>query len=390
MLTSMYRALIPMASCLLLTSTAQALEVHALAYHDTEGAIALNAAEATLADEVRRLARTEATLDLWLVRAARNLATHPGAPRDALIAAGVSDAFAIPVRYSVMDSPSLSAPVEKLLASDIRSAGATHYGIGVVGTGAARRVGMIFVRRGAELSRFPMQVEAGDRFLLNGRLGKRLNKPLILVATPNGRVHELQPKYEHGVFWTMVPFADGVGRYYIEVQANGGHGVQVLNLMAVYAAEPGRPVAAPVVRLSPPVRSVESVGLAADRAVKLINRSRSQAGLPALHRSTLLDGEATRHSSDMARGRFFGHVSPNRGGLGTRLSDAGYPGLLATENIAIAPHPDWAHAELLRSPSHFRNIMDPQVTHVGVGVYERSGPQSVYTFTQIFARLGRR
>ena len=98
--------------------------------------------------------------------------------------------------------------------------------------------------------------------------------------------------------------------------------------------------------------------------------------------------QARAHSREMGQKGYFGHQSPQRGGLARRLRRGGILHLLASENIAISTSPEQAHVELIRSPSHLRNILDPLVTHVGVGVHQRNaGPQPVLTFTQIFAQL---
>lgn len=357
-------------------------------YHGPEPAIRLSALERAIVEPVSRLV-AGAELDAYLTEAARLLITlGDGSGRDALARAGLSDAFAIPLVYTVIETAAPLAAVEGLLRTDVARSGVTHFGVGVAGTAGAARVALLFVRRGATLSRFPKRLAVGDRYLLTGRLEVGLRKPKLLIATPRGRVHELEPRYEHGTFWRMIPFAEGPGRYTVEVQAESDHGVQVLNLMEIVAGAPDDPTEAPIVRLRPPQRPVTSALEAEARALELINRSRQQVGLRTLYRSDRLRKEAHQHSADMATHGFFGHVSPTRGDLGTRVRNAGLPrGTLATENVAIAPTPDVAHRELLRSPSHMRNILDPQVNQVGVGVVRRDGgPQPVFTFTQIFAR----
>ena len=364
----------------------------ALVYHGVPERVELTTQEAILADEVRSLLRDKKgarpVLDTVLSAAAEALLRPGVQPRDALRANGVSDAFAIPVSYTALEGAPVLAPGRSLVDTDGRRAGITHFGVSIQGTGGTRRVGMVFARRGAQLSRFPMAVEAGDKFLLNGMLEPDLKDPVVLIATPRGRVIELPVRFEHRVFWRMIPFLEGSGRYHIEVQANNAYGVQVLNLMDVYAFQPGTPREAPVIRLRPPARAVSDRGDAERRAVSLINRSRRQAGVHEIRASSALRSEARTHAADMAKGGFFGHISPHRGGLAKRLGRSGMADLTASENIAIAPSPELAHSELMRSPSHLRNITDPHVTHVGVGVYERrGGAQPVYTFTQIFAKL---
>ena len=92
----------------------------------------------------------------------------------------------------------------------------------------------------------------------------------------------------------------------------------------------------------------------------------------------------------MSKHQFFGHVSPSRGNLSKRLQFSGLRGIFAGENIAVAATPEAAHAELVRSPSHLRNIVDPNITHVGVGAQRRVvGDVAIYTFSQIFATFRR-
>ena len=361
-------------------------------YHDRQLAATPTPAETALAHAVASLVvgpdGDEPALDPSLVDAARRLAEESASAREALTDAGVSDAFAIPVRYTALDGGEVLAPIRTLLRTDVARNAPTHFGVGLAGPAGSQRIGLVFVRRRASLSRFPRHFTVGDRFLLNGTLDGDLKDPLVLVSTPGGRVRELRPRFEHHVFWTLVPFTEGHGRYTIEVQATDRYGTQVLNLLEVAASDVGEPAATPVVRLQPEPQPVASPSEAEERAMALVNRSRKQARLPALEPSAALREEARTHSRDMAERGFFGHNSPTRGGLGQRLRSIGLGDMLARENIAIAASPEIAHSELLRSPSHLRNILDPDVTHLGVGVHRKgSGAQPVYTFTEVFAKL---
>ncbi|MCK6552433.1 CAP domain-containing protein, partial [Myxococcota bacterium] len=50
-----------------------------------------------------------------------------------------------------------------------------------------------------------------------------------------------------------------------------------------------------------------------------------------------------------------------------RARRAGYDGRVA-ENVAIAPSVTRAHANLLATPSHRKNVLDPAAKSLGVGV----------------------
>lgn len=78
---------------------------------------------------------------------------------------------------------------------------------------------------------------------------------------------------------------------------------------------------------------------------------------------------AKGHSADMERNNYFDHISPFYGDLGQRLSRRGISFLKAGENIA------WnyvdaaeAHHGWMNSSGHRQNIIDPDFTHMGVGV----------------------
>ncbi len=357
--------------------------------------IRLTTAEQRIANRVGGLLATPdghgPAIDLWLVDAARRIALGQGAStRDALTLAGASDAYAVPVHYAVVDVADPVGPVTGLLETDVGRTGITHFGVGVVETKGGTRVGLVFVKRRATLSRFPKRLRVGEHFLLNGSLAADLHEPVVLLASPTSRVRETRPRTEGQVFWTQVPFNDGPGRYTIEVQARDRYGVQVLNLVDVDVVGAGGRDDAPVVRLRPESAPVRSVAEAEARAMELLNVTRRRAGLSALTRSAVLAAEARTHASEMARLGYFGHVSPRRGTLGDRLRKAGLGGVAARENVAIGPSAEAAHTELVRSPSHLRNMLEPSMTHVGVGIYRRApagDAAPVFTFTYVLAAL---
>ena len=97
---------------------------------------------------------------------------------------------------------------------------------------------------------------------------------------------------------------------------------------------------------------------------------------------------ARAHSEDMLERGYLGHLAPSGESPHARARRAGVDAARLLENVSVAPDLARAHAALLDSPGHRRNVLDPEVTHVGLGVAR--GLQSerpVLYLTQVFAKL---
>jgi uncharacterized protein YkwD len=105
------------------------------------------------------------------------------------------------------------------------------------------------------------------------------------------------------------------------------------------------------------------------QALDLVNRSRRRGGCGPLTVDRRLIQAANRHASDMARRGYFAHESPNGERAGERVEDQGYEWSRYGENIARGQDSvaqvinGWMH-----SPEHRENIMDCELTQVGLGL----------------------
>lgn len=87
---------------------------------------------------------------------------------------------------------------------------------------------------------------------------------------------------------------------------------------------------------------------------------------------------------------YFSHNSPVTGKVGDRLRRAGARWSACAENIYRStgyPLEDVAAETVdawVRSPGHYKNIVSPNYTHIGVGVVYHNEEVVV---TQVFARL---
>lgn len=116
--------------------------------------------------------------------------------------------------------------------------------------------------------------------------------------------------------------------------------------------------------------------------VELVNRERQQAGLQPLKVDSRLVHLARQKSQDMVDKGYFGHNSPTYGSPFEMMKNAGVLYRYAGENIAGAGTVTRAHAGLMNSTGHRANILNPNFTHVGIGVV--SGSPYGKIFTQMF------
>jgi uncharacterized protein YkwD len=130
-------------------------------------------------------------------------------------------------------------------------------------------------------------------------------------------------------------------------------------------------------------RPPQPTGLAAfeARVVVLTNEARAERGCPRLRVNADLRTAARRHSSDMARNRYFSHTSRDGRSPGARLAAAGFDaGRGWAENIARGyPNPGAVMAGWMDSPGHRSNILNCGLRAIGVGVARASGGQLYWT-----------
>jgi uncharacterized protein YkwD len=129
--------------------------------------------------------------------------------------------------------------------------------------------------------------------------------------------------------------------------------------------------------------SAEDLEGLAREAFGLLNQSRIEAGLEPLELDPSLSLLASHHSREIAyRGRVSHHSTEY--GLSTerrvRIAFPDVPRL--AENVARNRTVTRLHAALLSSPGHRRNRMDPEFTHVGIGL-ARGGEVALY-LTEVF------
>jgi uncharacterized protein YkwD len=237
----------------------------------------------------------------------------------------------------------------------------THVGVAEVARGDERWIVIALSRRRLRLGPVARQLARGERLVLEGSIEAGLRAPTLSLAHPDGRVED-QPLGEGPDFLARVPL-DAPGAWQVEVEATGPEGSTVLANFPVYVDTP-----APT---APEDGVPEQVGDPAEveaALLRLTNEARAREHVAPLTLHPPLTEAARAHCQDMADHHFVAHNSPSRGTTSERLQRAGLRSGLTLENVARGYGPREIFDGLMASPGHRANILNPDVTHVGIGV----------------------
>jgi uncharacterized protein YkwD len=112
----------------------------------------------------------------------------------------------------------------------------------------------------------------------------------------------------------------------------------------------------------------------AQQVLALVNQERASAGLSPVAWHAPAGQVAFEHSVDMDVRSFFSHVNPDGDGPSDRIDAAGISWSRLGENIAMGyPTPEDVMDGWMTSSGHRANILNPDFTHLGVGVRENGG-----------------
>lgn len=123
-----------------------------------------------------------------------------------------------------------------------------------------------------------------------------------------------------------------------------------------------------------------------NKLLLLINRERKHHGLSPVYFFHSLSRIASRQSAKMADTGQFSHFLPGSGGLAQRLKSNRLFFIRCGENLALSDVPlaSLIHGELMESPDHRSNILNPNFTHCGIRI---SSSNKKFYITQTFAQL---
>jgi hypothetical protein len=103
------------------------------------------------------------------------------------------------------------------------------------------------------------------------------------------------------------------------------------------------------------------------------NRERAAAGLQSLKWDDALAAAALQHARLMAHENVLSHQLPDEPPLDQRAAQTGAKFSLIAENIAVGPNPEAIHDGWMHSPGHRKNILNADVTAIGIATTRGSG-----------------
>jgi uncharacterized protein YkwD len=122
--------------------------------------------------------------------------------------------------------------------------------------------------------------------------------------------------------------------------------------------------------------------------VLLANQARARAGAVPLQWDAALAAAARRHCLRMAAEGALSHQFPGEPEMSARAQAAGARFSLIEENVAVAPNPAAIHDAWMHSPHHRENLLNPDVSRVGVAVVAgRGGLYAVADYERVVDQL---
>jgi len=152
------------------------------------------------------------------------------------------------------------------------------------------------------------------------------------------------------------------GTYYVRIERQQGKTGYRLNVN-LNQAEPTELASAPA-PLAAPTASL------ADQVLALVNKERQAAGVKPLRLNAQLTSAAEAHSQDMALNDYLAHQGLDGRSSEARILATGYNAFVTAENVAGGlATPETVVQAWMDSPGHRANILNSNLTEMGVGFY---------------------
>jgi uncharacterized protein YkwD len=264
--------------------------------------------------------------------------------------------------------------VDELLGGVPSNIRFTH--IGVVSSDVGGGAIGAFAIGSQHLSMSPVPSRAPEKATLrfSGEIDAEYGELQWMWSPPDGTTRTIAVAKKRDFSFVTEPLAPGVHRF--EAFGVGPAGLEVLVNVPIRV---GATVSAPE-----PEDEPDDGGDPVEALLGMINRARARAGAKPLLRAPSLDRVAEAHSRDMVENHFFGHASPTTGDSVRRAFESGVRFERFGENVGRGGTVAVVHRMLMESPGHRRNILNPDFTHVGIGVVRDPSARTALDVTQVF------
>lgn len=345
------------------------------------------------------LPKADPRLSLLAIELAR-AAAQQGAPPSAQVVEftrahlGIIDPWPLVAFVKTSDVAVVADHLASDLGDKLPKSGSVRMGVGWwpvrSETKSLQEVAVVLQASFVETEPIPRRVPKGATLPIRGRISAAFRDPRLAVTAPDGNVRELRPSTKHRRFSAAVECGSQAGEHQVEILADGQYGATVLANFPVWCG--ARPADSIMVHAGAGRLSESDLGALEVDLLQRVNAERKRMGLGPVAAHPQAAQVARAHSQDMRDHGFVGHVSPSTGSPADRAKRAGLVAPLLLENAALAGSVAEAHQGLMGSPGHRANILNPHVTHLGVGVVtKKSADGSVHLYaTQVFVQvLGR-
>lgn len=266
------------------------------------------------------------------------------------------------------DAADLAGRLREPMEAFVKGATRPRFGLSTTHLAAKKtRLALVLEDAALEVAPLPRRLEAGGHATLETR-GASADK--AVVRDTQGRVEEL-------------PLAAGKAELRcgdkpgpLQVEIRGGTGALLARFAVACGEEPKTSIAVGAGSADPATQ---------ERALlEQINAARRAASIPELAWDDAA-GKVARAVSEAAR------ASVAQGGKGVAadpvqlLRQEGVVSPIVLENPAQARDVEDAHAQFEASATHRSNLLNPQVTHAGVGVVPAADGKAVFV-TELFVR----
>jgi uncharacterized protein YkwD len=263
-------------------------------------------------------------------------------------------------------------------------------GVGVAIHEGEVRVVVATVRRSLLLQPLDIKMSLEGRSVIRGQHGGAQTNLRLERIDARERWSSTPIEVLDGSFVVTTACDAGAGIYQVEILGEGVYGPEVLANFSLFC-EQDPPTQITYERDT--IYQGDDLKQVTDLVYALLNRDRRQHGVQELAWDEAVATVAEGHSEDMRDSRYVGHISSVTGDAGQRLREAGINGRLLRENVARGYGAVGIHYYLMHSPAHRKNILAPDVTHVGIGVAvsapqgsDNDGPLSLYLTQNFVAR----